>query len=67
MKSIRTCKKIDMIVFYSLIKKNPEISFQNGPEHEVTSLNVMNNVILWCHSVIHFLLTQYNNTTQPRY
>ena len=28
-----------MIVFYFVIKKNPEISFQNGPEHETRSLN----------------------------
>ena len=27
-----------MIVFYFVIKKNPEICFQNGPEHETTSL-----------------------------
>ena len=27
-----------MIVFYFVIKKNPEMSFRNGPEHETTSL-----------------------------
>ena len=36
--SIKTYKKIKMIVFYFIIKKNPEISFRNGPEHEATSL-----------------------------
>ena len=33
-------KKIDTIVLYSVIKKNLEISFQNGLEHETTSLKV---------------------------
>ena len=31
--------KIEMIVFYVVIKKNPEISFWNGPEHETKSLS----------------------------
>ena len=31
-------KKIKTIVLYFVIKKNLEISFQNGPEHETTSL-----------------------------
>ena len=29
-------KKIKTIVLYFVIKKNLEISFQNGPEHETT-------------------------------
>ena len=31
-------KKIETIVLYFVIKKNFEISFQNRPEHETTSL-----------------------------
>ena len=31
-------KKIETILLYFVIKKNLEISFQNGPEHETTSL-----------------------------
>ena len=38
MMSIKTCKKIEVIVFYFGIEKNPDISFRNGPEHETTSL-----------------------------
>ena len=29
--------KIGTVVLYFVIKKNLEISFQNGPEHETTS------------------------------
>ena len=38
MMPIKTYKKIETIVLYFVIKKNLEISFQNGPEHETTSL-----------------------------
>ena len=34
---IKTHKKIETIVLYFIIKKNLEISFQNGPDHETTS------------------------------
>ena len=37
MMPITTFKKIKTIVLYIAIKKNLEISFQNGPEHETTS------------------------------
>ena len=37
---IKTYRKIKMIVLYFVIKKNLEISFQNGPEHETTSLSL---------------------------
>ena len=36
--SIKTYKKIETIVLYFVKKKNLEISFQNGPEHETTFL-----------------------------
>ena len=39
MMPIKTYKKIETIVLYFVIKKNLEISFQNGPEHEITFLN----------------------------
>ena len=35
---IKTYKKIETTVQYFIIKKNLEIAFQNGPEHETTSL-----------------------------
>ena len=35
--------KIETIVLYFVIKKNLEISFQNGPEHETTSLITRQN------------------------
>ena len=38
MMPIETCKKIETIVLYFVMKKNLEISLQNGPEHETTSL-----------------------------
>ena len=38
MMPIKTYKEIETIVLYYVIKKNLEISFQNGPEHETTSL-----------------------------
>ena len=37
MMSIKTCEKIEMIVFYFVIKKSREIRFRNGLEHETTS------------------------------
>ena len=37
---IKTCKKIEMIVFYFVIRKIPEISFRNGPEYEITFLRL---------------------------
>ena len=37
---IKTYKKIKTIVLYFVIKKNLEISFQNGPEHETMSLKI---------------------------
>ena len=37
---LKTYKKIETIVLYFVIKKNLEISFENGPEHETTSLRV---------------------------
>ena len=33
-------KRIETILLYFVIKKNLEISFQNGPEHETTSLMI---------------------------
>ena len=36
---IKTYKKIKTILLYFVIKKNVEISFRNGPEHETTSLS----------------------------
>ena len=47
--SIKTCLKIEMIVFYFFIKKNPKISFRNGLEHETTSLRE----VLYC-LLLHF-------------
>ena len=41
MMPIKTFKKIETIVLYFVIKKNLEISFQNGPEHETTSLTTV--------------------------
>ena len=41
MMPLKTYKKIETIVLYFFIKKNLEISFQNGPEHETTSLNTL--------------------------
>ena len=38
MMPIKTYKKIETIVLYFIIEKNLEISFQNGPEHDTTSL-----------------------------
>ena len=38
MMPIKTYKKIETIILYFIIKKNLEISFQNGLEHETTSL-----------------------------
>ena len=38
MMPIKTYKKIETIVLYFVTTKNLEISFQNGPEHETTSL-----------------------------
>ena len=38
MMPIKTYKKIEAIVLYFVIKKNIEISFQNGPEHETRFL-----------------------------
>ena len=40
MMPIKTYNKIKTIVLYFVIKKNLEISFQNGPEHETTSLKI---------------------------
>ena len=37
---IKTYKKFETIVLYFVKKKNLERSFQNGPEHETTSLNM---------------------------
>ena len=42
MMPIKTYEKIKTIVLYFVIKKHLEISFQNGPEHETTSLNDYN-------------------------
>ena len=39
MMSIKTYQKVKTIVLYFVIKKNLEISFQNGPEQETKSLN----------------------------
>ena len=36
MMPIKKYKIIETIVLYFVIKKNVEISFQNGPEHETT-------------------------------
>ena len=41
---IKTYKTIETIVLYFVIKKNLEISFQNGPEHETTSLSFLYNI-----------------------
>ena len=38
MMPIKTYKKIKTIVLYFVIKKNPEMSFQNGLEHKTTFL-----------------------------
>ena len=38
--AIKTYKTIETIVLYFVTEKNLEISFQNGPEHETTSLNM---------------------------
>ena len=35
---MKTYEKIETIVLYFVIKKNLEISFHNGSEHETTSL-----------------------------
>ena len=40
MMPIKTYKKIEMIVLYFVIKKNLEISFQNGPEHLYYIVNI---------------------------
>ena len=40
MMPIKTYEKTETIVLYFVIKKNLEISFQNGPEHETTSLSI---------------------------
>ena len=37
MMPIKTYNKIEMIVLYFVMKKNLEISCQNGSEHETTS------------------------------
>ena len=34
----KTYKKLNFFLLYCVIKKNLEISFQNGPEHETTFL-----------------------------
>ena len=41
MMPIKTYKKIETIVLYFVIKKNLELSFQNGPEHETTFLSIL--------------------------
>ena len=43
MMPIETYKKIETIVLYFVIKKILEISFQNGPEPETTSLRKKQN------------------------
>ena len=42
--------KIETIVLYFVTKKNLEISFQNGPEHETTSLIFRPKVDRWVDS-----------------
>ena len=42
MMPIKKYKKIETIVLYIIIRKNLEISFQNGPEHETTSFCFLN-------------------------
>ena len=44
MMPIKTYNKIKTIVLYFVIKKNLEISFQNGPEHETTSLKITKKI-----------------------
>ena len=46
MMPIKTYKKIETIVLYFVIRKNLEISFQNRPEHEATSLRMCSTYIL---------------------
>ena len=38
MMPIKTYKRIETIVLYFVTKKNLQISFQNGPENQTTSL-----------------------------
>ena len=40
MMPVKIFTKIEMIVLYFIIKKNLEISFQNGPEYDTTSLSM---------------------------
>ena len=42
---IKIYKKIETIVLYFVIKKNLEMSFQDGPEYETTSLNLMHQFV----------------------
>ena len=41
MMPIKPYKKIETIVLYFVIKKNLGVRFQNGPEHETTSLTTI--------------------------
>ena len=43
--SIKTRKKLKWLDFILLLKKNPEISFRHGPEHETTSLRVKQQLL----------------------
>ena len=45
MMPIKIYKKIETIVLYFVMKKNLEISFQNGPEHETKSVIPEMNIL----------------------
>ena len=69
MMPIKTYNKIETIVLYFFVEKNLEISFQNGPEHETTSLNAFHDVYLIVHydtSAMKLFLTSVSLQHEPK-
>ena len=68
MMPIKTYKKIKTIVLYFVVKKNLEISFQNGPEHETTSLKTSNSPQEFHYLIIQLQLpiVEKTNPVSPR-